>query len=245
MYRVRKSWQDAGSQVGAYNKPEYARNACEANPTFTAYDEAGNAVYTSANTVPTMSYKAKLLRTIEGHKKGSTVIVTRDLEKRWLMKDGIVVKQKSYMDLLTQIYDPSFRLSAAEAEAWINARGTGSKTGYLFWANKYGQRVYVFQGSKKNWKMIKTFKCGTGNISYGDGSDQGVGFKWQIWDKDKAYPASRGIQYYNQHYSSKWGNSIHKGPAGKPCTHGCISLKKSAAIWVFNTLPIGTRVVVF
>ena len=40
-------------------------------------------------------------------------------------------------------------------------------------------QAYIFTGSKGHWTLVKTYKCGTGNISYGDGSDQGIGFKWK------------------------------------------------------------------
>ncbi|MGM9639741.1 MAG: N-acetylmuramoyl-L-alanine amidase [Faecousia sp.] len=43
MYRIRKSWDDAKSQVGAYRSLYYARNACPAG--YTVFDQDGNAVY--------------------------------------------------------------------------------------------------------------------------------------------------------------------------------------------------------
>lgn len=247
MYRVRRSWAEASSQVGAYNVLANAQAMANIHPGYSVYDEAGNAVYTSINSpVKTMEYKAKLLKAVEGHAKGTKVRVTRDRQKRWVITtDGIVVPKKSYIDLQKQWYDNTVRYDKATAEAWINATGVKSETEWLFWANKWGQRAYIFRGSKGAWALQKVVKCGTGNIAYGDGSDQGVGFGWKIYDKCKAYQGPQAVQYYNQHYSSAWGNSIHKGPAGYPCTHGCISLKKSAAIWVYNNLPVDTRVVVF
>lgn len=192
-----------------------------------------------------MSYKAKLLRNVGSHKKDEKVTVTRDRKKQWVMTDGTIVKEKSYMDLLTQIYDPNCLYSKEVAEAWVNQQGFDSATEWLFWCNKYGQRVYIFKGSKGHWVLQKTAKCGTGNIAYGDGSDQGVGFSWKIWDKQKVFQGPRAKQYWNMHYSSKYGNSIHKGGTGKPSTHGCISMGDKAVQWVYNTLPINTRVVVF
>lgn len=244
-YRVRKKWADENSQVGAYDFYENAVIKANTVGDISVFDEKGNCVYTATVTVQTMSYKAKLKKKVGSHAKGSTITVTRNRQKQWIMTDGTIVPEKSYMDLTKQIYDPNCVYSKETAEAWINGHGIASATEWLFWANKYGQRVYIFHGSKGKWVLHKTVKCGTGNIAYGDGSDQGVGFAWKIWDKDKAYKTDRGTQYYNQHYSSKWGNSIHKGSVGKPSTHGCIALAKSAAIWVFDNIPINTRVVVF
>ena len=265
--RVRSSWADAKSQVAACRDIVVAKDF--ANKTSkNVYDWDGNEIYKSPNSgtnpqpaptptptpsvdisgVRTMSYKAKVLKKIGKYAKGTTVEVTRNFKKQWVLPDGTTVekdKRSTYFDLTKQIYDPDCKYSAAVAEAWINKRGTASSTDWLFWCNKYGQRVYVFKGSKGNWKLQKTYKCGTGNIAYGDGSDQGVSFGWKIWNKDKAFQGPQAMQYYNMHYSSAWGNSIHQGGTGKPGTHGCISLAKSAAVWCFENLPINTRVVVW
>lgn len=196
--------------------------------------------------VVTMSYKAKLLKDVSrGYKKGQTVVVTRDLKKNWVLRDGTVIPDKSYINLTKQLYNPECRYRKAEAEEWVNERGYKSATEWLFWCNKWGQRVYIFKGSKGKWVLQKVFKCGTGNIEFGDGSDQGVGFAWKIFDKKKAFEGPRGIQFYNQHYTSLYGNSIHKGTTGKPSTHGCIALGRKASIWAFENLPIGTKVIVY
>lgn len=52
MYRVRKSWGDAASQIGAYEVLENAKKACLTG--YTVYDWNGNAVYSPASgSVPT------------------------------------------------------------------------------------------------------------------------------------------------------------------------------------------------
>ena len=244
-YRVRKKWADESSQVGAYDFYENAVKKANDVGEISVFDDKGNCVYIAKVTVKTMSYKAKLLKAIGKHKKGETVTVTRDKKKQWVMTDGTIIPKKSDIDLTKQIYDTNCKYSKEVAENFVNKEGYSSSTGWLFWCSKWCQKVYIFKGSKGKWVLHKTFKCGTGNIDYGDGSDQGVGFKWKIWDKDKVFDGPRCKQYWNQHYSSKWGNSIHQGGTGKPSTHGCISLGSSAAKWVFENLPINTRVVVY
>lgn len=244
-YRVRYKWSDEAGQLGAYSVYENAVIKANAIGACSVYDFTGKCLYTAPIAIKTMSYKAKLLRNVGSHKKGETVEVTRDRQKRWVMTDGTIVKEKSYMDLTKQLYDPNCVYSKEVAEAWVNQQGFDSATGWLYWCNKWGQRVYIFQGSKGHWTLVKTAKCGTGNIAYGDGSDQGVGFSWKIWDKNKVYQGPQAKQYWNMHYSSKYGNSIHKGGTGKPSTHGCISMGNTAVQWVYNTLPINTRVIVF
>ncbi len=47
MYRVRKTWQDATSQKGAFEKMTNARACANANPGYSVFDESGRVLYTS------------------------------------------------------------------------------------------------------------------------------------------------------------------------------------------------------
>ena len=47
-YRVRKTWQNAASQKGAFHDLAYAKQCADANPGYTVYDPAGKAVYPAA-----------------------------------------------------------------------------------------------------------------------------------------------------------------------------------------------------
>lgn len=245
-YRVRLSWDNPASQLGAYEVYQNAVNKANAAGGYSVFDQDGRILYTAPALVKTMSYKAKLLKKAGSHKKGQTIIVTRDKKKRWVMTDGTIVGAKSDMDLLTQIYDNTCKYDKLTAESWVNKEGFASSTPYLFWCNKYGQRVYIFKGKKGAWQLLKTYKCSTGSINYSDNCDQGVGFNWKIYNKDKAFrTANGGIQKWNMHYSSPGGNSIHKGSVGKPATHGCIGMAENSVKWVFDNIPINTRVIVF
>ena len=150
MYRVRKTWGDPASQLGAYDIYKNAFIMANNNPGYSIYDEAGIAVYTAAQKVQTMSYKAKLLRKVGSHAKGAKVTVTRDLDKRWVMADGTIVKEKSYMDLLTQIYEADCKYTKETAEGftarlphraiWTRSDiASGSLTAYTGSINRYLQ----------------------------------------------------------------------------------------------------------
>lgn len=272
MYRVRKTWEDEASQLDAFEIYALAVNKVNQNPGYAVFDDDGHQLYPPSaptltldeddefgngqaleskgpkeylDTVRTMSYKAKLKRKIGSHAKGSKVTVTINRKKKWVMTDGTVVADRKYLDLTKQIYKSSASYSKEVAEAWVNSEGFSSSTSWLFWANKYCQRVFIFKGSKGHWVLQKTYKCGTGKISDGDGGDPGVYFSAKIWDKKKQYQGPRGIQYWNMHYSSKYGNSIHRGSTGKPSTHGCIALNNKNVQWVYNNLPLNTKVILY
>lgn len=57
-YRVRKSWSDVGSQLGAFSILDNAKKACK--PGYSVYDSKGNVVYSNANGV-----EAKHSKTVE------------------------------------------------------------------------------------------------------------------------------------------------------------------------------------
>lgn len=53
LYRVRKSWEDAKSQVGAYSILDNAKRACDtAGPAYSVYDSTGKKVYPESKIEP-------------------------------------------------------------------------------------------------------------------------------------------------------------------------------------------------
>ena len=51
-YRVRKSWADKASQIGAFTVLQNAKLCVDANPGYAAFDDNGNQVYPSAKFTP-------------------------------------------------------------------------------------------------------------------------------------------------------------------------------------------------
>ena len=51
-YRVRKSWEDKASQIGAFTVLQNAKNCVDANPGYAAFDDSGNKVYPVAAFTP-------------------------------------------------------------------------------------------------------------------------------------------------------------------------------------------------
>jgi hypothetical protein len=48
LYRVRKSWADAKSQIGAYAMLKWAKKSVDAHPGYNVYDSSGKCVYSGA-----------------------------------------------------------------------------------------------------------------------------------------------------------------------------------------------------
>lgn len=64
MYRVRKSWSDAKSQIGAYKVLDNAKKKADANAGYKAFDASGNIVY-PATAKPTQTPAANTLYKVQ------------------------------------------------------------------------------------------------------------------------------------------------------------------------------------
>lgn len=85
-YRVRKSWADAKSQIGAYTSLENAKKACKAG--YSVYDNSGKAVYTVKAPVVKWNNNAVV-------KTGDTVAAFNMYTKAWAgtnsaLKNGLI-----------------------------------------------------------------------------------------------------------------------------------------------------------
>lgn len=70
LYRVRKSWDDAASQIGAYSSLANAKKSCKAG--YSVFDESGNAVYTkTAATAAASNYKIQVTATALNIRSGA------------------------------------------------------------------------------------------------------------------------------------------------------------------------------
>lgn len=56
LYRVRKKWEDAGSQIGAYRILANAKEAADKNPGYYVFDSTGNRIYPVAKAPTKVAY---------------------------------------------------------------------------------------------------------------------------------------------------------------------------------------------
>lgn len=59
-YRVRKTWADAASQIGAFKQKENAINLCKANSGYRVFDHNGKQVYPAAATTASVPYSVRV-----------------------------------------------------------------------------------------------------------------------------------------------------------------------------------------
>lgn len=145
-----------------------------------------------------------------------------------------------------------------QKENYVNNKEYDSSTSYLIWVSTYTQRVNIFKGSKGNWKLVRSSRCVTGVFKH----LTKIGSGFSIWKHQKTrvrnfYQSTGQYYYHNLSYFSK-GNSFHtvcwRVGSGKqvnfikktlqPGTRGCCRMYVPDATWIYNNIPMKTKVVV-
>lgn len=72
LYRVRKTWADTKSQIGAYKVLDNAKKVADKNPGYSVFDESGNVVYSGRSTATTFTpYLVKVTTSVLNIRKGA------------------------------------------------------------------------------------------------------------------------------------------------------------------------------
>ena len=135
--------------------------------------------------------------------------------------------------------------------SFINAKGYRSATEYLIWVNRACQRVNVFRGAPGNWTLVKTFLCGTG----APGSATPVG-EYTVWAFQKGWYHSYWVEPVVRFYDgtgyafhTRLWNPGHKtlqdDRIGFPISAGCVRMYDEDCQWLYDNIPLRTKVVVF
>lgn len=134
----------------------------------------------------------------------------------------------------------------------INSFDLSSKTSKLVITNISEQKTYIYSGNTNNWNLEKEFICSTGLESeptplgtfavenkapwffsekYGQGGKYWVGFK--------------GNYLFHSVPFDRNQKKVLDPTLGEPASHGCIRLSVEDSKWLFNNIPIGTKVLIY
>ena len=155
----------------------------------------------------------------------------------------------AYRKLKTKIF-PYF-----EDNEYMLADVVNSTTGYLILVNQGKHMVYIFKGRKHNWDKIMEFSCCIG--AAGTPTTDGL---WKIFLK-RTYFITGGsnrcwyftVVHADQGFHSEiYDSSDHPGPSslvdgsmGVSISHGCMRVKLANAKWIFDNIPLKTRVKIY
>ena len=125
------------------------------------------------------------------------------------------------------------------AERFVNLIGKGSGSKYLIWVSTYHQHVYVFQGKKGAWKLIKDWECATGAAE----SPTPTGAEKRL---ERRVSYRHGVRWWRPFQT--W-NSIHgklqSWSMGGPASNGCVRNFDQNAKWIYDNCPNGTGLIVW
>ena len=142
----------------------------------------------------------------------------------------------------------SLDYSDATKEGWVDAKGYDSATDYLVWVSRYTQKVIVFQGSKGNWKVVKTMPCSSGaNNTPTPAGSFTIYSRTGRWDFTNYYTSHVSIFNGGHAFHSilyNYNHTVYDDRVGIPLSHGCIRMLVDDCKYIYN-LPLNTRVIVW
>lgn len=135
----------------------------------------------------------------------------------------------------------------ASLESFVNTNGLESNTPYLIWIDLGNQKVNLFTGKYQSWELIKSISCSSGKPS-----TPTVKGSFTIESKGSYFRVSSDVicKYYSQFYGNYLMHSvlldnegnIVDGTLGTPVSHGCVRLPIEDAKYIYDYIPIGTKV---
>lgn len=136
-----------------------------------------------------------------------------------------------------------------QKEIFINSKGYTSSSNYLIWISVYTQRVNIFKKSGGEWVLFRSCQCATGDIA----TPTPLG-EHKIHAKQRIHKNPHSHYDYLTKFQSD--NALHTriryyrggfvdSRLGRPLSLGCVRLPDDDAIFIYNNLPKGTRVVVY
>lgn len=129
------------------------------------------------------------------------------------------------------------------------AQSYSSATNYLILVNRSTHTVNVFQGSQGNWSTIKSFSC-TDGVATPNGTFTLGGHTYHFGE-EKGYTCwyatqiTGDILFHSVLYVPNSMSAISDGRLGITASHGCIRLDINNAKWIYESLPAGTKVVIY
>ncbi|HSR03095.1 MAG TPA: SH3 domain-containing protein [Proteiniclasticum sp.] len=141
--------------------------------------------------------------------------------------------------------------SRAAAEAFVNSKGLSSSTNYLIWVNTKTIHTYVFTGKAGNWTLVKDMLSTVGKESTptikGTFSLLSKGSYFYVEDHDD-WICKNYSQFYKNYliHSVVYNTSgqIVDGRLGMRLSKGCVRVSLENARYIYNNVPIGSRVYV-
>nr|WP_307990140.1 L,D-transpeptidase [uncultured Niameybacter sp.] len=221
----------------------YSKNLSQDTASFVS------GLFPATQIIGTMKY------TTNGLVKGEKVVVwaAEDGKSYHIMKEGkkITVPWAS-VSIPPSPVSHKDKLPTEVVEAYFNSLNKTSKTSYYIWTDLYRQKTYVFQKKKGEWKLIRTMLTSTGlNKTPTPTGEFVVNAYVPAFGMDKGYQCKTALHLFGDYlYHSVLfdvkGKYIISGldKLGERASHGCLRLSPEDSKWLYETMPLGTGVMI-
>ena len=202
----------------------------------------GKTVFGSWSTVESFKVDATRFYTISG--------------KKYFYKNGKKVYGAWTIDGNKYYFDKSTGvLRGASSTMWSKVKNQTSKTPYLIAVSRELNRACVYKKVSGEWVLKYYWKCTTGaketktpagvytvpkTKTYLRYFGEGLGYT--CWYATRIV---NRVYFHSVLYNTDSQTSIQDGRLGQNLSHGCIRLAKSNALWIYNNIDAGTRVVIY
>ena len=136
-------------------------------------------------------------------------------------------------------------------EAAANHFAFLSETDYVVWTNLHRLETYVLQKSPSGWELMKRMDCSAGDLSHPTPTGTyKVEAKYPAIGKTGEYTCPYAVGFFGNYLL----HSIPLAPDRSApvdarmvarISNGCIRLRTDDARWLYQTIPLGTAVVIF
>lgn len=227
-----------------------------------SFDTSNYGVDSSLKYFHGMFYEAKTTKKVnasivgssktEEIKKGTTLLIIRFTKKncicRLTNKKTVAIPGK-YLKVVKFVYNSNGAYRDAQVEEWVEKNRLDSKTKYMMVISKFNQHAWILEKKSGKWVCKYVLKITTSSWRNSKGKHPNdyyglttCAINTHYKNKKNVGADGKGISYA----SKEGGNQLHtRGNSLYPSTHGCVGMSTKDYNFVYNYLPVGTRVVLF
>lgn len=200
---------------------------------------------------------------IDGKYGEETTYIVMDFQKKHkIILDGKVAGQTletlkkkpdagtMYKATADSLLNASDAANKAKYENVVNTVDLQSYTNYFIVVNLSEQKVYIYNGTNRNWQLINEFQCASGSPS-----SPTIPGHYFLGVKDTQFVLDNGTtcKYYSQIQGNmlfhsilydKNGNVIDS-TLGTGVSHGCVRLALENAKYIYDDIPIGSGIWIY
>ena len=162
------------------------------------------------------------------------------------MREGRVGKESYDGDRYADLRDQADPMTT-------RAQQYESETDYLLMVDCTSHQVGIYEGEKGQWELIDSFPCGDGAAATPTPlGEYEITRKFTYFDDGNArlwyasaFITSEYLFHSVLYYQEPSPETIMDGTLGQAVSHGCVRLSLDKAEWIFDNVPVGSKVVTY